>query len=92
MTALRFFAGSVEDVILIAKWLACMYRSLDEFHEDHDILTLMKSQKILPLSDGELVSLEDKTVFYPIPDSNQKRKSETGTLQFLPLTGCLCFH
>ena len=55
-----------------------MYRSLDEFQHDDSILSTMKSEKLLPLSAGELVSLQDKTVFYPIPDSAADRQNRRG--------------
>ncbi|KAH3734109.1 hypothetical protein DPMN_040549, partial [Dreissena polymorpha] len=68
--------SSEEDVLLIARWLACMYRSLDEFHEDQSILEKLKSHRILPLTDGELVSLNEKTVFCPVPQSGGKREKK----------------
>lgn len=70
------FTECDNDVIVIAKWLACMYCSLDEFHNEDEILTTIKSHPLLPLSDGELVSLKDKTVFYPIPDSGKSRQEK----------------
>ncbi|XP_045191511.2 uncharacterized protein LOC123548375 [Mercenaria mercenaria] len=67
-----------EDVILISKWMACLYRSLDEFHHDDTILPTLKLHRVLPLSNRELVSLQDKTVFHPIPNSSAKRQKGKG--------------
>jgi hypothetical protein len=72
--------GKNEDVVLISKWMACLYRSLDEFQQDDKILTLLKSQRMLPLSDGELISLQDNTVFYPLTVSSNKTQSGKGSL------------
>jgi hypothetical protein len=68
-----------EDVILISKWMACLYRSLDEFHHDDTILPTLKVHPFLPLSDGELVSLQEKTVFYPIPNLRTKKQKGKGS-------------
>ncbi|KAL4234329.1 hypothetical protein ACF0H5_005980 [Mactra antiquata] len=74
---------SESDVIQLAKWLACIYRSLDEFHHDDSVLTSLKTQRVLPLSDGQLVALADSTVFYPVPDSGTTRKQGKDPLYYL---------
>ncbi|XP_053402751.1 uncharacterized protein LOC123550539 [Mercenaria mercenaria] len=72
-----------EDIILIAKWMACMYRSLDEFHQDDMILKNLKCSRILPLVNGELVALQDKTVFYPIEDASSQKNKKNDTLNLI---------
>ena len=67
-------SGSDSDVQLIARWLACMYRSLDDLQENQEVLARLKTHRLLPLSDGELVSLQDRAVFYPILHSKPNEK------------------
>ncbi|BFZ19889.1 hypothetical protein BsWGS_22929 [Bradybaena similaris] len=55
--------GSTEQVTDLAKWLACVYRSLDDFQENAQIFEKLCSFRIIPLSDGQLVCLSDVTVF-----------------------------
>ncbi|CAG5134711.1 unnamed protein product, partial [Candidula unifasciata] len=55
--------GGTEQVTELAKWLACVYRSLDDFQENTHIFEKLCSFRIIPLSDGSLVSLSDVTVF-----------------------------
>ena len=74
-----FLTGKDEDIILISKWMACLYRSLDEFHHDDTILPTLKTQHFFPLSDGELVSLHEKVVFYPIPNLSTKKQKGKGS-------------
>ena len=68
------------DVITIARWLACMYRSLDEFQYDETILDSLKAFRMLPLSDGKLVSLNENTVFFPIMENTERLRNK-GTKQ-----------
>ena len=53
--------------------MACLYRSIDEFHHEDSILATLKSCCILPLANMELVSLQDKTVFFPLEDTTSKK-------------------
>ena len=68
------FLGDNE-VVIISRWLACMYRSLDEFQNDETVLDELKAFKMLPLSDGELVSVNEKTVFFPIMKNMERQRS-----------------
>lgn len=68
--------------------MACLYRSLDEFHQDDSILEMLKTHRMLPLSDGELVSLKDKAVFYPIQSSSDDKKRGRGII-FAWITLCV---
>ncbi|KAK0061751.1 protein NO VEIN isoform X6, partial [Biomphalaria pfeifferi] len=47
----------------IAKWLACVYRSLDDFQENTETLQELQNMRMIPLSSGSLVSLSDMAVF-----------------------------
>ena len=58
--------------------MACLYRSLDEFQQEDTILNTLKSCCIVPLATGELVALQDKTVFYPIDDNSTKKRNISG--------------
>ena len=53
-----------------------MYRSLDEFQHDETILDSLKAFKMLPLSDGRLVSLNEMTVFFPIMKNLERQKNK----------------
>ena len=74
-----------EDVTSISRWLACMYRSLDEFQHDETILDSLKAFKMLPLSDGRLVSLNEMTVFFPIMKNLERLKNKGSVLILWPL-------
>ena len=62
-----------------------MYRSLDEFQHDETILDSLKAFKMLPLSDGRLVSLNEMTVFFPIMKNLERQKNKGSMLMFRPL-------
>ncbi|XP_041376442.1 protein NO VEIN-like isoform X2 [Gigantopelta aegis] len=67
-----------DQVTVIAKWLACLYRSLDEFHENTAVFDSLKTMKIVPLSTGKLISLDETTVFLPPGDRSAEKKGTTG--------------
>lgn len=52
-----------EEIVQISKWLACLYRAMDDFQENTTLISMLRSMRVIPLSTGELVSLEEKTVF-----------------------------
>ncbi|XP_005090510.1 uncharacterized protein LOC101857532 isoform X2 [Aplysia californica] len=56
-------SGNPDRVMDISKWLACIYRSMDDFQDNTATLNTLRSLKIIPLSAGNLVSLDDVTVF-----------------------------
>ncbi|CAL1544092.1 unnamed protein product [Lymnaea stagnalis] len=66
---------SADHVTQIAKWLACVYRSLDDFQENTHILEALNKMRIIPLSSGNLVSLSDVTVFL-LTDGHGKSVAE----------------
>ncbi|RUS69200.1 hypothetical protein EGW08_023036 [Elysia chlorotica] len=47
----------------IAKWLACVYRSLDDFEENAHVIEALNKMRVIPLADGTLAALSDVTVF-----------------------------
>ena len=67
-----------EEVVQVSRWLACMYRSLDEFQHDDSILGKLEALAALPLSTGELVSVAEKTVFFPVSSSEAKKQKGKG--------------
>ena len=66
----------------VAKWLACVYRSLDEFDSNEELMAKLKDVVVVPLMSGDVVSLATKTVFFPIDSAEQMRleKTKTGEL------------
>ncbi|XP_060075304.1 uncharacterized protein LOC132554994 [Ylistrum balloti] len=59
-------------ILITAKWLACVYRSLDEFHDNQTILETLSTLKILPLTTYQFVTLADNTVFFPLTEDKKK--------------------
>ncbi|XP_055892730.1 uncharacterized protein LOC106068793 isoform X2 [Biomphalaria glabrata] len=62
-SSLAQYWDGADHVTEIAKWLACVYRSLDDFQENTETLQELQKMRIIPLSNGSLVSLSDMTVF-----------------------------
>ncbi|VDI46757.1 Hypothetical predicted protein [Mytilus galloprovincialis] len=63
-------------IFLIAKWLACVYRSLDEFHDNQEIYSELKKMKMVPLASQVYISLEENTVFFPLSVEEIKRSQQ----------------
>ena len=63
----------------VAKWLACVYRSLDEFDQNEELMAKLKDVVVVPLMSGDVVSLTTKTVFFPIDSAEQMRLEKTKT-------------
>jgi hypothetical protein len=55
-----------DHIVTVSKWLACIYRNLDEFDNNTDVMNDLHTLKILPLATGEFVAMSERTVFYPI--------------------------
>ena len=53
------------DASLIAKWLACVYASMDKFSTDEEALKQLRSLPMILLVSGDFVALENTTVFFP---------------------------
>ncbi|XP_021342125.1 uncharacterized protein LOC110442712 isoform X2 [Mizuhopecten yessoensis] len=58
-------------ILITAKWLACVYRSLDEFHDNQTILETLSALKIIPLATYQFVALTDKTIFFPLTEDKK---------------------
>ncbi|XP_069113795.1 uncharacterized protein [Argopecten irradians] len=58
-------------ILMTAKWLACVYRSLDEFRDNQFILDTLSTLKILPLTTDQFVSVADKTIFFPLTEDKK---------------------
>lgn len=63
-------------MLLISKWLACVYRSLDDFESNEDILTKICNIKIIPISDGRLTALKDESVFLSLKNTQESSKQK----------------
>ena len=63
----------------VAKWLVCVYRSLDEFDYNEELMAKLKTVVKVPLITGEVVSMVTTTVFFPIDSAEQLRLSKTNT-------------
>ncbi|KAL3860253.1 hypothetical protein ACJMK2_010402, partial [Sinanodonta woodiana] len=59
-----------DSVHSIACLLACIYRSMDDFQHNDEFIKLLREMKMIPLSDGKLVSLQDMTLFFPIAETS----------------------
>ena len=69
-------------VHIVSQWLVCVYRSLDALQDNSAVLQELRQYNMIYLVNGNLVSLKNTAVFYPLNDDEknpQKRKSE-----FLP--------
>lgn len=65
-----------DHMLLISKWLACVYRSLDDFESNEDILTKICNIKIIPISDGRLTALKDESVFLSLKNTQESSKQK----------------
>ena len=57
------FVLFVGQVNYIAMWLACIYRSMDDFQDNSTLITELEKMIMIPLSTNVLVSLKDVAVF-----------------------------
>ena len=65
----------------VAKWLVCLSRAMiREFNTSGSLNESLKKLAIVPLSNGNFVSLADKIVFFPIDDKLQKPRSSQGII------------
>ena len=57
----------VGKIAWLAQWLQCMYRSLDqERNSSQDMLDMISSLSVIPLTDGTFVDLKGDCVFLPL--------------------------
>lgn len=83
----------------LARWLQCMYRCLEqERNSSQDILDLIGSLGVIPLTDGTFVNLKRDSVFLPLSmkkvsegDSKKKKKESSSTFfpYFIPMVSFL---
>ncbi|XP_059138506.1 uncharacterized protein LOC131926926 isoform X3 [Physella acuta] len=81
-------AENSDHVTEIAKWLACVYRSLDDFQDNTQTVEALDKMRIIPLSCGRLVALADVTVFLLADEKSaaeKKKKGGNAIDPFLPL-------
>src|SRR6218665_392314 len=66
------------DIVKASKWLLCIYKSMDEFRANDDILASLRCLPMIPLTNGEIVSLDLQTVFFPLStlEKDVTRKSQ----------------
>ncbi|KAL3859495.1 hypothetical protein ACJMK2_009714 [Sinanodonta woodiana] len=63
------------DVFNISCWLACIYRSMDEFQyneSNEENIKLLQEMKMIPLSDGSLIAITERTIFFPVEGARSK--------------------
>ena len=65
-----------QEVMNIAKWLACVYRNMDEFNTDDEIRNKLRSLPMVPLANDEFVSLSDKAIFFPLHAEERRKKMQ----------------
>lgn len=57
------------DILVTAKWMACVYRSLDEFSDNQSIYDKLKAMKIIPLANYQRQSTNNSTIFFPLSEN-----------------------
>ncbi len=73
------------DVTAIAKWWACVFRSMDELQSNDDVRAQLCDLELLPVVSGQLVSLQQSAVFFPLDQEERRKKLQKGN-------GELCFE
>ena len=61
------------NIVQVSKWLLCVYKSMDEFGHNDDVLTELRSLKMVPLTSGRVTSTSVDTIFFPIMSTLDKR-------------------
>ena len=61
------------NIVQVSKWLLCVYKSMDEFGRNDDVLTQLRSLKMVPLTSGRVTSTSVDTIFFPIMSTLDKR-------------------
>ena len=54
------------EISRVSKWLLCVYKSMDDFEKNEDILSSLRSLPMIPLVSGQVVSVESGTIFFPL--------------------------
>ena len=63
----------------IAKLLVCIFRSIDEFCDNSEVLAHLKQMSIIPLVNGDMVALQDHAVFFPLIQDQSMSKTQAHT-------------
>ena len=63
-------------IVRLSKWCAAVYRSIDEFHVDKDVMAQLAALPMIPLVDGEVVRLQDSAVFFPFNAEEKYKQIE----------------
>ena len=61
-------------VEFLGKWLACVYRSLDELQPDELVLAQLRQLAVVPVAGLGAVALENRVVFFPIVEERKTSK------------------
>lgn len=56
---------------MTAKWLACVYRSLNEFTDNQPVYDKLKALKIIPLATYQRQCTEDSTILFPLSENTE---------------------
>lgn len=65
------FHQTDSDILMTAKWLACVYRSLNEFTDNQPVYDKLKALKIIPLASYQRQSTADSTIFFPLSENTE---------------------
>ncbi|XP_061196696.1 uncharacterized protein LOC133204972 [Saccostrea echinata] len=57
------------NVLMTAKWMACVYRSLDEFSDNQAVYDTLRAMKIIPLATNQRQCTGDSTIFFPLSEN-----------------------
>jgi hypothetical protein len=76
-----FFFFTDNDILVTAKWMACVYRSLDEFSDNQSIYDKLKAMKIIPLATYQRQSTNNSTIFFPLAENTGFSSNGEKTLQ-----------
>ena len=68
--------NSRQQAILVAKWLACVYRSLDDFGHDTELVAALRDLPMVLVAGGEVVSLSQRSVFFPVDDDKRRQAGQ----------------
>ncbi|KAK3086464.1 hypothetical protein FSP39_018803 [Pinctada imbricata] len=65
-----------EQILMTSKWLACIYRSLDEFQDNQVLYDKLKELKIIFLASHHRVALTESTVFFPLSEDSKPARND----------------
>ena len=60
----------------MAKWLTCVYRSIDDIQPDESVISQLQQLPVTPLASGDAVRLSEHVVFFPISDERKNKKKQ----------------